>query len=182
MQILDEKLREGVSIQNIVSTADLKQHGDIASCNNYHHRSTNLELYRCGYIKDNEMVGKVSVFASGKLISVGTKSPKQAEKELKKATKILVNYKFIKNCRIKVKVQNIVVRFNLGKKVHIETLARTMPQTIYEPEQFPGLIFSMQKSLVALIFSSGKGVMVGGKSIIEINQGMFELDRWICSD
>ena len=31
--------------------------------------SSNLALYQCGYIKDDEMVGRVTVFASGKYSS-----------------------------------------------------------------------------------------------------------------
>ena len=37
------------------------------------------------------MIGRVTVFANGKSISVGTKSIKQAENELKKSGKILQN-------------------------------------------------------------------------------------------
>jgi|GEM_PF-5625541 len=74
MQRLDNPLRKEIKISNVVSTADLKQKIDIASFNSYKFLSANLNHYRCGYIKDNTMVGRVSAFASGKLISVGTKS------------------------------------------------------------------------------------------------------------
>jgi len=36
--------------------------------------SSNLDLYRCGYVKDDTMVARITVFGNGKLISVGTKS------------------------------------------------------------------------------------------------------------
>jgi len=32
---------------------------------------------------------------------------------------------------------------------------------------------------VSLIFASGKGVLVGAKSINELNQGLYEINRWI---
>lgn len=178
MQVLDT-LRKNIAIQNVVCTADLKQKVDIASFNEYEHLSSNLDLYRCGYVKDNAMTGRVTVFASGKLISVGTKSPEQAFTELQRAGNILKQYKLIHGFKIEPKVRNIVARFDLEKRTHLEELARTMPKSMYEPEQFPGLIFRIQDSCVALIFASGKGVLVGAKTISELNQGLFEVQRWI---
>lgn len=164
-----------IKIQNTVATADLKQKVDIAQFNKYKHLSTNLELYRCGYVKDDTMTGRVSIFRTGKMISVGTKSPKQADTELKKAYQILKNYKFVKNVRIKSQVQNIVSRFNLNRNLPIETLARTLPRAIYEPEQFPGIIYKIQDSCTALLFASGKGVIAGAKSIDETNSALFDV-------
>jgi TATA-box binding protein (TBP) (component of TFIID and TFIIIB) len=82
MQIQKTTLRPELKIQNTVTTADLKQKIDITSFNKYKYLSSNLELYRCGYVKDASMTGRVTVFGSGKLISVGTKSPDQSAKEL----------------------------------------------------------------------------------------------------
>lgn len=176
MQKFESKLIPEVKIQNTVSTADLKQEIDIASFNEYEHLSSNLDLYACGYVKNNSMIGRVTVFRNGKLISVGTKSPEQAEKELRVASKILQKYKLAKSAKIIPNVRNIVSRFDLGKKLHIEILARTLPKCMYEPEQFAGLIYRIQDSCVALLFASGKGVIVGAKSIEEINSAYFEIN------
>ena len=46
------------------------------------------------------MIGRVSVFASGKLISVGTKGIFQAEKELKKCYRLLKKYGLMKKYKI----------------------------------------------------------------------------------
>lgn len=179
MQVIEQKLRNDIKIQNVVCTAEINQSVDIGSFNKYENLSSDLRLYACGYVKDEEMVGRVTIFGNGKMISVGTKSPKQSEKELKKAVKILKKHGLIKLVKIVPNVRNIVGRYNLGKKLDIETLARTMPKSLYEPEQFPGLIFRIQDSLVALIFASGKGILVGAKTISELNQGLYEVERWI---
>jgi transcription initiation factor TFIID TATA-box-binding protein len=64
-----------------------------------------------------------------------------------------------------VTVQNIVSSINLGGKVHLEKAARTIPRSMYEPEQFPGLIHRMiDPKTVILIFSSGKLVCTGAKT------------------
>lgn len=181
MQKLDAKLRSEIKIQNTVSTADLKQEIDIARFNEYKHLSSNLDLYRCGYVKDDTMVGRVTVFRTGKMISVGTKSPKQAEMELKKACSILKSYGLAKNARITSKVRNIVSRFDFNASLPIETLARTLPKSIYEPEQFPGLIYRIQDSCVALLFASGKGIIAGAKSIEETNFAFFDVKSRTCN-
>jgi transcription initiation factor TFIID TATA-box-binding protein len=179
MKYLESKLVSEVKIQNTVTTADLKQEIDISSFNEYEFLSSNLKLYQCGYVKDNFMIGKVTVFKSGKLISIGTKSPEKSKQELKKAIKILQKYKLIKTVRITPQVRNIVGRFDLKRNLAIETLARTLAKSFYEPEQFPGLIYRLQGSCTVLLFASGKGIIVGTKSIEEINQVFFEIKNRI---
>lgn len=179
MQIIKEELRKDISIHNVVCTASLEQSVDISSFNKYENLSSDLARYQCGYVKDKTMIGRVTVFGNGKLISVGTKSPKQAEKELKIASKILQNYNLTKKAKIIPNVRNMIGRFDLKKKIDVEQLARIMPKSLYEPEQFAGLIFRIKGSLVALIFASGKGVLAGGKTYSEINEGLFEVERWI---
>ena len=175
MHKLTIKLRPEIRIQNTVSTADLKQEIDLSSFNEYEHLSSNLELYRCGYVKDQTMVGRVTVFRTGKMISVGTKNPKQASKELKKASRILQKYKLSKSVRITTQTRNIVSMCNMNKKLPIETLARTLPKCLYEPEQFPGIVYRIQDSCVALLFASGKVIIAGAKSIEEINAAFFDI-------
>jgi len=69
----------------------------------------------------------------------------------------------IKNEAI-VTVQNIVASINLGGRVYLEKAARTLPRSMYEPEQFLGLIHRMlDPKTVILIFASGKLVCTGGK-------------------
>jgi len=178
MQVFDG-LRKEITIQNIVCTADLKQPVNLNCFNEYKHLWSKLELYQCGYVKDNTMKGCVMVFASGKITSVGTKQIETANIELQKAGNILKKYKIISTFEIVPTIQNIVGKFDLGKKVHLEKLARLMPKSMYEPEQFAGLKFSIQNSQIAWIFASGKGVLVGAKSVNEMNQGLFEIEKWI---
>src|SRR3989344_3291211 len=60
--------------------------------------------------------------------------------------------------------KNRVASINLGGKIHLEQAARTLPRSMYEPEQFPGLIHRMlDPKTVILLFSSGKLVCTGAK-------------------
>ena len=179
MQELEIVIPKEIKISNIVVTADLKQKIDIASFNEYEHLSSNLDLYACGYVQTPTMNGKVTVFGSGKLISIGTKSPEGSIKELKKASKILQKYGLSKSIKITPQLRNIVGKFDLGKKLPIETLARTLPKCMYEPEQFPGLIYPIEGSCTTLLFASGKGVIAGAKTIEELNKALFEIESRI---
>ena len=174
---LENPVRKELRISNVVCTADLKQSIDIASFNEYKFLESNLDLYRCGYVKDDKMIGRVTVFGNGKLISVGTKSPKNAVLELKKASKILQNYGLANSCKILPKVRNIVANGSISKEINLHHFARVLPRCIYEPEQFPGLIYRIRGSVVALIFASGQIILVGSKTINELNSSCFELKQ-----
>ena len=62
-------------------------------------------------------------------------------------------------------IQNIVASINLGGKISLEQAARTLPRSMYEPEQFPGVIHRVvDPKTVILLFASGKLVCTGGKT------------------
>ena len=177
MQIVNE-LRSEIKIVNTVTTANLEQKVDIESFNKYEHLHSDLSRYLCGYVKDDKMIGRVTIFANGKMISVGTKSPEQSFKELRKAVKILNGYGLIKSCGLSPQVRNLVANTDFKKILDIEKLARTLPKSMYEPEIFAGLIHRIQGSVVALIFNSGKVIVAGSKTIEEINSVYFHLKEY----
>jgi len=99
------------------------------------------------------------------MVCTGAKSEEIARKAVKKVVQLLRKGKIkIKN-EAKVTIQNIVASINLGGKVHLEQAARSLPRSMYEPEQFPGVIHRMvDPKTVILIFSSGKLVCTGAKT------------------
>ena len=73
-------------------------------------------------------------------------------------------------------VQNMVSSINLGGRVSIEKAARTLPRSIYEPEQFPGVIHRMvDPKVVILIFASGKLVCTGAKKDTDVYRAVNQL-------
>ena len=68
-----------------------------------------------------------------------------------------------------LKVQNIVATTSLEKDVSLTKLARTQPNTEYNPDTFPGLVLRVKspKSAV-LVFSSGNLVCTGTKSVSQV--------------
>ncbi len=68
-----------------------------------------------------------------------------------------------------LKIQNIVATASLGKDVSLTKLARTQPNTEYNPDTFPGLILRVKKPKSAvLVFSSGNLVCTGTKSVAQV--------------
>ncbi|MEM5798415.1 MAG: TATA-box-binding protein [Candidatus Aenigmatarchaeota archaeon] len=73
----------------------------------------------------------------------------------------------------KVKVENVVAFVSLGKPINLHKLVNQLEGAEYEPEQFPGLVFRISEPrAAALIFSSGKIVCTGAKSIGKAKEAM----------
>src|SRR6056297_3264667 len=69
------------------------------------------------------------------------------------------------------KIQNIVATAALGKPVPLTKLARTQPNTEYNPETFPGLVLRIKEPKSAvLVFSSGNLVCTGTKSLAQVKR------------
>jgi len=70
-----------------------------------------------------------------------------------------------------LKIQNIVATTSLGKDVPLTKLAKTIQNTEYNPEQFPGLVLRVkQPKSAVLVFSSGNLVCTGTKSISQVKE------------
>jgi len=104
------------------------------------------------------------VFNTGKMVCTGAKSEKEARRAVHKIVK-LVNEAGINMSRKPIiTVQNIVASANLGAELNLELAAMRLENTLYEPEQFPGLIYRMRDpKVVILLFGSGKLVITGAK-------------------
>ena len=161
-----------LEIVNVVATADMHQQVDLTQISqlDYTIHSPNKYGGRVAYLKTPEMHGKVSIFPSGKLISVGTKSPEQAQQDLVETVNILTLKGLIDPITVEAEIRNIVAVQHLENLLDLENLALVIGG-IYEPEQFPGLILRHDEPKVTyLIFSSGKVVLAGSKSIQELGQ------------
>ncbi len=72
-----------------------------------------------------------------------------------------------------IKVVNIVVSTSLKHDIPLEKMAATLSNTEYNPEQFPGLVIRIKEPKTsALIFSSGKVVCTGARSMEKVNESI----------
>ena len=77
-----------------------------------------------------------------------------------------------------IRVVNIVVSANLGHEIPLEKMAATLSNTEYNPEQFPGLVIRIKEPKTsALIFSSGKIVCTGARSMDKVHEAIGKIIR-----
>ena len=78
-----------------------------------------------------------------------------------------------KKSKREIKIQNIVASASLEKDIPLIRLAEALPNTEYNPEQFPGLVMRIKEPTTsALIFSSGKIVCTGAKSMAKVKEAI----------
>jgi len=157
-----------VSIVNIVVTCDLGMRLDlkkVARLSGFYY-DPHIYRGRAAYFQDHKTKGKIILFNSGKLISVGVKSEDEAIHDLKYVTKLLIKANIVENDFTNHKISNIVAVADIGKPIDIEALASRVKGAIYEPEQFPGVIIKLYtpEKATLLFFSSGKIIITGLKS------------------
>ncbi len=72
-----------------------------------------------------------------------------------------------------IQVVNIVVSTSLKHDIPLEKMAATLSNTEYNPEQFPGLVIRIKEPKTsALIFSSGKIVCTGARSMDKVEESI----------
>lgn len=105
------------------------------------------------------------VFSSGKLVITGAKSTEMVHVAVDAVMEILIANGTIITEKPEIIVQNIVASGNFnGKKINLELASMWLDKSMYEPEQFPGLIYRLPTpKTVLLLFQSGNLVCTGAK-------------------
>jgi len=81
-----------------------------------------------------------------------------------------------------IQITNIVASANLGGYIDLDKLAsqRMGGRILYEPEQFPALIYRWENpKVVFLVFSTGKIVCAGAKREVEIHEAVERFRRML---
>jgi transcription initiation factor TFIID TATA-box-binding protein len=72
-----------------------------------------------------------------------------------------------------ISIVNIVVSTSLEHDIPLEKMAATLSNTEYNPEQFPGLVIRIKDPKTsALIFSSGKIVCTGARTLEKVEESI----------
>ncbi len=181
VQVSDYVLDTKIKIVNVITTADLKQKFDITKLNNYSWGIYDQVSYSgiCGYVKSPEMKGRVTIFATGKMISVGSDSIEDSVKKLNQTKFYLLKENLIEDIKLEPLVRNIVSTITCERKLDLKKLVGTIPNAVYEPEKFAGLRYKIRDGLTALIFGSGKIIIVGAKSFEEINYAFDKITKFV---
>ena len=166
-----------ISVENVVATASLDQKLDLIAImktfQNVEYRPKKFPglVFRLKRPKTATLL-----FSTGKMVCTGAKSEKLARTAIKKVVKELKSNGIIILGKPTIVIQNIVASANLHGKIDLEMAADIMDNVMYEPEQFPGLIYRMaEPKVVILIFASGKLVCTGGKSAEMVDVAVVKL-------
>jgi transcription initiation factor TFIID TATA-box-binding protein len=120
------------------------------------------------------------IFNSGKMVCTGAKSEKEARRAVTKVVKELKKGGIIIIGKPELKIVNMVASVTLGGIIDLEKAVRPLEKTMYEPEQFPGVIYRMDEPrVVILLFTSGKLVCTGAKREQDVYDAVHKLHRML---
>jgi len=173
-----EKVEAAVKVVNVVASATLGQRVNLdAVVKGFPSAEFPSERFPGVVFRLKKPKTATLIFSSGKMICTGGRSENEARRAVESVVRELSNEGIITPKRSGVKIDNIVASANLGRNIDLESVSK-LQRTMYEPDQFPALIYRMNDpKVVFLIFSTGRIVCVGAKSEIEVQRairGLFE--------
>lgn len=176
-----DKKYESLKIENIVASGVVAESINLVD---FSDKTENCELNKKRFpgavyrIADPKIA--CLVFSSGKIVITGVRNDKAL------ADGLAIVIKSLKNAGIeplkvpRVAITNMVCSYNLNRYINLNKLTVTLnvENVEYEPEQFPGLVFRIQDpKIVVLIFSSGKIILTGGKTLEDVKKGLAVLEQ-----
>jgi transcription initiation factor TFIID TATA-box-binding protein len=168
-----------INIENVVASATLNQKIDLNSIVRifpgveYRPEQFPGLVYRLKKPKTATLI-----FSSGKMVCTGAKSERLARKAIMKVVDELKRGGIVILGKPEIQVQNIVASAGLGGRIDLEKTIYSLKRTMYEPEQFPGLIYRMDDpKVVILVFASGKLVCTGAKKEAEVPRAIAKLQQ-----
>ena len=166
-----------MKIVNIVASGDLHQPVPFLRLpelpdTNYKY---NPGIYHGAYILLSR--GKATIYRSGKYILYGLTSLDDVSQSYQE---FLTHLSPIIDPELASppEVRNIVGMTDFQVKIPLTRLVVALEHVEYEPEQFPGLVYRIaDPKIVALLFSSGKVILTGGKNLQDVRAGLEVLEQ-----
>ena len=171
------KVEATIKIENVVASATLNQRVDLnAVVKSYPGVEYRPEQFPGLVFRLKRPKTATLIFNSGKMVCTGAKSAKEARRAVMRVVKELKKTGIIIISKPEMKIQNIVASGNLGGMIDLEKSTYDLEKTMYEPEQFPGLIYRMAvPKVVILLFASGKLVCTGAKYEKDVYEAVSKL-------
>jgi len=171
------KTKAVIKIQNVVASAALNQKVDLnAVVKSFPGVEYRPEQFPGLVFRLKKPKTATLIFSSGKMVCTGAKSEKEARRAVMTVVKELKKGGIIIISKPELKIQNIVASASLGGKIDLEQAVSKLVKTMYEPEQFPGLIYRMDEpKVVILIFASGNLVCTGAKKEQDVYDAVYKL-------
>lgn len=170
-------LCNNLSISSVIYSIYIKNKIDITKVSYIFKGSKVFDNNKLNFKMDHPK-STICMTQSGYIRSMGTNSINNAIESINNTlNKLMGNNIINKNIIINKKgIENIVASGTITENTSdLEELSYSLDNALYEPEQFPGLIYRPAKKIVVLLFASGKIVIVGAKSIEDINTTYYNL-------
>jgi transcription initiation factor TFIID TATA-box-binding protein len=166
-----------ISIENVVASATLDQQVDLNSVvKGFPGVEYRPEQFPGLVFRLRRPKTATLIFHSGKMVCTGARSEKEARRAIMNVVREMKNGGIIILRKPEIKIQNIVASASLGGKVDLEQAVGALGKTMYEPEQFPGLIHRMDEPrVVILLFATGKLVCTGAKREQDVHDAVHKL-------
>ena len=166
-----------VKVTNVVATTALNGSIDLnAVVETYPFAEYRPERFPGVVLRLHKPKAVILLFHTGKLVCTGAASTEQAQKAIHYMVHQLQTNQIINQHDVSITIQNVVATGSVGGKVDLEKAAFLLERTLYEPEQFPGLIYRMEAPrVVMLIYVTGRIVCVGAKKEQEIHDALRQL-------
>lgn len=167
-------MKPSVKIENVVASVTINQKIDLNSI---------VKLFPSVEYRPEQFPGLVYklkkpkaallMFSTGKMVCTGATSEEMAKRAVMKVVDDLKSNGIVIVGKPHVQIQNIVASGDLFGTIDLEKTTYALKKTMYEPEQFPGLIYRMDNPRnVMLLFTSGKFVCTGAKSESQVHEAV----------
>jgi len=162
-----DEAKKTIKIENVVASTGIGREIDLTALSlsvvgaDYNPEKFPGLIYRTEKPKTAALI-----FSTGKLVCTGAKSIEDLHKGLGQVFEKMESVGIDTGESPEIIVQNIVASADLGTVINLTSIAigLGLENIEYEPEQFPGLVYRLDKpKVVVLIFGSGKLVVTGGK-------------------
>jgi transcription initiation factor TFIID TATA-box-binding protein len=124
-------------------------------------------------MKEPKMVALL--FSTGKIVLTGITCMDDFQKGLDVLIRQINDLGIRTSAEPDVSINNMVCSYDTGLKINLTKVIVTFnyEKIEYEPEQFPGLVYRISDpKIVVLIFSSGKIILTGGKTIVDVKSAI----------
>jgi transcription initiation factor TFIID TATA-box-binding protein len=173
------KFEDSIRIENVVASATLNQRIDLkAVVKGNPTVEYRPETFPGLVFRIKRPKSAILIFRTGKMVCTGAKSEKEANRAVRKVVRELKKSGIIIVGKAEIKVVNMVASANLSGRIELEESAYVLGRTMYEPEQFPGLIYRMDEpKVVILLFASGKLVCTGATKEEDVYEAVAKLHK-----
>lgn len=174
----------GYNVTNIVGTFEIGREFDLSTLSSDLQNSEYNEKNSSRLIFRSQEDSGVSffVYRTGRVTIMGGKSKSQIKlaydyfnSSLKKIGVENINKDN------KVMIQNIVSNYELNSKINLSEVIVSLGlnDTEYEPEQFPGVIYTTGIGTTVILFSSGKCTVTGARNYTQVVESVSEIKEKI---